>query len=122
MSRNLRAEMPQIAAMIDQLRREQGVEVTNAWLRRATTNEPGLFWASENGFEVGIRDTSSTSAYFLNERGISERTEPDWMIDATRFANLRGIEIEIKDFNNHEEARERAKLLRKILREAKCNA
>ena len=122
MSRNLRAEMPQIAGMIDQLRLEQGVDVTNAWLRRATTDEPGLFWASENGFEVGIRDTRSTSAYCLNERGISERTEPDWMIDATKFANSKGIEIEIKDFNDHEEARERANLLRKILREAKCNA
>ena len=50
------------------------------------------------------------------------RSDPQWMIDATEFANSIGIEIEVKDDQDHEEARERAKLLRKILREAKYNA
>lgn len=117
MSRNLRSEMPQTAALVDQLRLQQGGEVVNTLLRRAINGEAGLFWANENGHEVGTRDTRATSAYFLNERGISERCDPQWMVDAMQAANAAGTGIEIRDYQDHEEARERAVILRKILRE-----
>jgi hypothetical protein len=119
MSRNLRSDMPQTAALVDQLRLQQGGEVVNALLRRAINGESGLFWASENGHEVGTRDTRATSAYFLNDRGISERCDPQWMVDAMQVANAAGVGIEIRDYQDHEEARERAVNLRKILEKAK---
>ncbi|MFZ6767495.1 hypothetical protein ACO0LM_10450 [Undibacterium sp. Di26W] len=119
MSKKLRSEMPQTAGWVYQLRTGQGTEFVNTQLRKAIAGEVGHFWASENGHEVGTRDTRATSAYFLNERGRTERCDPDWMVDALALAKARGITIERKDFTDPDESREIAKKLRVIMAEAK---
>jgi hypothetical protein len=73
----------------------------------------------ENHRTFGTPDTSVTSVICWDETERCTRRDPQWMIDATAFANSIGIEIEVRDEQDHQEARERAKLLRKILREAK---
>lgn len=51
-----RAAMQLCAAFADDLRREFGAAEINAQIRRGMKGEPGLFWASEGGYEVGARD------------------------------------------------------------------
>lgn len=51
-----RAAMPLCAAFADALRAEFGAAEINAQIRRGMKGEPGLFWASEGGHEVGTRD------------------------------------------------------------------
>lgn len=119
MSTNLREQMPWTAALVDQLRLQHGEAQINDQLRRGIRGEPRGFWARENGIEVGTRDTSATSAYILNERGISVRVDPDWMVDALEFAKSQGIVIERHDVDDPDEARQVAVKLRSILKDAK---
>ncbi|MFZ6724692.1 hypothetical protein ACO0K2_04285 [Undibacterium sp. MH2W] len=119
---DLKKLMPVTARRIDRLRKQMGNDAVNVLLRKAMAGEPGHFFAMENHRTFGALDTSSTSIIGWNEAGQCVRSDPQWMIDAIGFASSIGIEIEVKDDQDHEEARERAKLLRKILREAKYNA
>lgn len=119
MSISLREQMPWTAALVDQLRLQHGEAQINDQLRRSIKGEPRCFWARENGIEVGTRDTSATSAYVLNERGISVRIDPGWMVDALEFAKSKGVVIERNDVDDPDEARQVAVKLRSILEEAK---
>ena len=51
---NLRADMPLIAAWIDDMRDGFGAECINDTIRRGMRGEP-VFWAQENGHSVGTR-------------------------------------------------------------------
>lgn len=115
----LRELMPLTAARIDRMRQQLGVDVANAMIRNAMDGQPGQFFAMENHRTFGTPDTTVTSVICWNELDRCFRRDPQWMIDATEFANSIGIEIEVVDEQDHEEARERAKQLRKILREAR---
>jgi len=116
---DLRSVMPMTAARIDRMRKELGAGVVNEMLRAAMAGQPGKFFAMEKHRTFGTPDTTSTSVICWDESDRCSRRDPQWMIDATAFANSIGIEIEVRDEQDHQEARERAKLLRKILREAR---
>ena len=55
---NLRLEMPKTAEIIDELRKVFGVEAINAQIK-AGMNGIDVFYASENGHEVGTRSRYS---------------------------------------------------------------
>lgn len=116
---SLREQMPLTAQLVDQLRLQHGKEFVGSQMRKAIKGEMRCFWARENGIEVGTRNTSITSSYVLNERGISVRVDPDWMIDALELAKRKGIVIERVDFACPDEARVVAKQLRLIIEEDK---
>lgn len=48
--------MPQAAAFIDELRAVFGAEGIDAAIRAGLAGEPGRFWASENGIELGTKE------------------------------------------------------------------
>ncbi|WP_295378391.1 hypothetical protein [uncultured Pseudacidovorax sp.] len=50
---NLREDMPETAAWVDQRRKEWGVPYVNDCIRRAIAGEPGLFYALERGHVLG---------------------------------------------------------------------
>jgi len=49
---NMRTEMPNVAAFVDELRAVFGVEMVNEQIRRGLKGEP-TFYAKENGHELG---------------------------------------------------------------------
>lgn len=53
-SKSLRDEMPQTAEFIDALRDAFGKEMINEQIRAGMNGEP-VFWASENGKEIGTK-------------------------------------------------------------------
>lgn len=116
MRANLRQQMPQTAALVDQLRLQHGADQINSQIRKSIGGQYG-FWARENGIEIGCRDTRASSSYVLNERGVSVRTDPDWMQEALEFAKEKGIVIDRKDYGDPDEARIVAARLREILKE-----
>lgn len=52
--RNLRRDMPAVTAFIDSLREVFGKEMIDGQIRQGMRGEP-MFWASENGHEIGTR-------------------------------------------------------------------
>jgi hypothetical protein len=104
------------------MRDQLGIAVVNTILRKAIAGESGHFFAMENHRTFGTPDTTVTTVICWDESGRCFRRDPQWMIDATEFANSIGIEIEVVNDQDHEEARVRARMLRKILREAKHDA
>ncbi|MET3431449.1 hypothetical protein ABIC71_000927 [Herbaspirillum seropedicae] len=68
---NLRQEMPRIAAMIDDLRRELGLLPVDRQIRRALRGE-SVFYARENGREIGTPMRRGTVEIYWDERGISQ--------------------------------------------------
>lgn len=68
---NLRQEMPRIASMIDDLRREIGLLPVDRQIRRALRGEP-VFYAKENGREIGTPLKRGTVEIYWDERGISQ--------------------------------------------------
>lgn len=114
--------MPVTARQIDRMRDQLGIAVVNTILRKAIAGESGHFFAMENHRTFGTPDTTVTTVICWDESGRCFRRDPQWMIDATEFANSIGIEIEVVNDQDHEEARVRARMLRKILREAKHDA
>ncbi len=52
MSKDMRSEMPNVAAFIDELRAAFGVEMVNEQIRKGLKGEP-TFYAQENGHELG---------------------------------------------------------------------
>ena len=54
MSQNLRAEMPTVAAWIDELREAFGADQINPQIKAGIDGQP-TFWARENGQEIGTR-------------------------------------------------------------------
>lgn len=111
--------MPATAIKIDFMRERLGVEVANDLIKRAIAGEPRCFFSMENSRTFGTPDTTVTSCYAYGDGGRQVRSDPQWMTDAIEFALTRGIEIERKDMNDFEEARQVAVKLRAILREAK---
>jgi hypothetical protein len=59
MSRNqkktMREAMPVVAAFVDDLRQVFGAETINRSIAAGVRGQPGKFWASEGGVEVGTR-------------------------------------------------------------------
>lgn len=116
---DLRGVMPLTAARIDRMREQLGRDVVNEMLRKAMAGQPRCFFAAENHRTFGTQDTVVTHSCYWDESERFYRSEPRWMIEAAEFAATIGIEIEIKNMQDFDEARERAELLKKILREAK---
>lgn len=116
---DLRRVMPSTAVKIDFMRQRLGVTAANDLIRRAMRGEVGCFFSMENLKTFGTPDTRVTSCYFYGADGKQQRCDPQWMIDAIEFALTCGIEIERKDMQDHEEAREVAAQLRTILEEMK---
>lgn len=52
--RSLREEMPAVTAFIDSLREAFGRDMIDKQIRDGIRGEP-VFWASENGIEIGTR-------------------------------------------------------------------
>lgn len=53
--RNLRSEMPTVAAWVDELRDAFGAETIDGQIRKAVKDGLPTFWARENGHEIGAR-------------------------------------------------------------------
>lgn len=71
----LRDEMPNTAWFIDLAREIFGTEAVNRQIRRGLNGEP-VFWASENGKEIGTPvDSGATSAVMWDEQGIAYSVE-----------------------------------------------
>lgn len=107
--------MPKTAKQIDQMRESMGAAAANEIIRKAMAGEPGFFYAEENGLTFGTKDTRATSVIMWDERGRAYRSDPEWMIDALRFAESIGIEIQRQDMTDPDEARQVAVRLRQIL-------
>ena len=101
------------------MREQMGSDVVNDMLRKAMAGQPGYFFAVESHRTFGTPDTAVTSVLCWDSGDRCYRVDPQWMLDATEFANSIGIEIEIQNEQDHEEARERAQRLRMILTGAK---
>ena len=115
----LRTLMPVTAGRIDRLRECMGAEAANESIRNAMSGLSGYFFSMEDHRTFGTPDTTVTSVVCWDEADRAYRIDPQWMIDATEFAASIGIEIETVDEQDHEEARDRAATLRKILAKAK---
>lgn len=115
----MRTLMPVTAGRIDRMREEMGMDSANEVLRNAMSGLSGYFFAMENHRTFGTPDTTVTSVLCWDETDRASRIDPQWMIDATEFAASIGIEVETINEQDHEEARERAITLRKILAKAK---
>lgn len=50
----LRAQMPQTAQFIDELRAAFGADVIDPVVIAGARGEPGAFYAQEGGFEIGV--------------------------------------------------------------------
>lgn len=61
MSQNLRAEMPTVAAWIDELREAFGADQINPAIKAGMNGQP-TFWAKENGLEVGAPHPNKKNA------------------------------------------------------------
>lgn len=107
--------MPATAARIDRLRLQLGKVEADRLIRRAMQGEPGCFFSWENCKTFGAQDTRVTSVVGWDDCGIPRRTEPAWMLDAAQFAESVGIEVQINDLQDVDEARARAATLRDIL-------
>ncbi len=114
---SLRERMPQTAKIIDQMRESMGTDVFNEILRKAMSGEPGYFFAQENGFVFGTRDTGTTSVIGWDARGIAYSRDPKWITEALQLAAQRGIHIERLDPTDPDETKRLAVQLRKILAE-----
>jgi DNA-directed RNA polymerase specialized sigma subunit len=53
----MRDRMPKVAAFVDDLREAFGTEYINGAIREGLRGRP-VFWASENGHELGTRPPS----------------------------------------------------------------
>jgi hypothetical protein len=67
---SLRDQMPEVTATIDNLRKAFGTEMIDGLIRKSLKQQP-TFWASENGHEIGTRNTSAKSIVGWDDRGIS---------------------------------------------------
>lgn len=65
---NLRAEMPQIAAFIDDLRAAFGADAINPQIKKGMSGLPGFFYASENGHHVGTPMPPDNPAKVISAR------------------------------------------------------
>lgn len=65
---NLREAMPVVTALIDDLRKTFGQAGIDGQVRRGMKGE-SCFWASENGHEIGTRDTTAKSCVSWDEKG-----------------------------------------------------
>lgn len=52
---NMRESMPTIAAFVDELREVFGAETINRSIKAGMAGQPGKFWATEGGMEVGTK-------------------------------------------------------------------
>lgn len=68
---NLRQEMPKVASMIDELRRQHGLLPVDRQIRRSLRGEP-VFYAQENGSRIGTPLKRGTVEIYWDERGISQ--------------------------------------------------
>lgn len=64
-SKQARQEMPRVASFIDDLRAAFGELHINEQIRLATRDNQPVFWASENGREVGVRLAEATNVWAL---------------------------------------------------------
>lgn len=69
MSQNLRAEMPTVAAWIDQLREAFGADQVNPSIKAGINGQP-TFWAKENGQEVGTPQPTPKNATASDDDGL----------------------------------------------------
>jgi hypothetical protein len=53
--KSMREAMPVVAAFVDELRQVFGAETINCSIAAGMRGQPGKFWASEGGMEVGTR-------------------------------------------------------------------
>jgi len=65
--------MPQVAAFIDSLRKAFGADYVNAILQKGMRGEP-VFWAQENGFEIGTKLPTASAIVSWDEKGVSQVT------------------------------------------------
>ena len=70
MTKPVREQMPKTAEWVDSLRRLHGLLPVDRQIRRAMKGEP-VFYAKENGHEVGTKAQAGTMAVRWNERGVS---------------------------------------------------
>jgi hypothetical protein len=120
MKKNLRQEMPTITAIVDMVREIAGKEAVDQNIRAGLNGKP-LFWARENGHELGTRDTSQTSVIRYDERDLPYLAEPHWMTDARIAARRLGISIPPANKNNPKDVEREAQALRNVLEKAKQN-
>ena len=92
MSKDLRNEMPTVAAFLDDLRAVFGRDAIDKQIRRGLKGEP-TFWAREGGHKLGTRNTEASVSIRWNEAGLSYAATPDWVLEMREFARARGIEI-----------------------------
>lgn len=71
---NLRQEMPMVASMIDDLRREHGLLPVDRQIRRSLRGE-AVFYAQENGSHIGTPQKRGAVEIYWDERGISQERE-----------------------------------------------
>lgn len=129
MSKDLRQQMPETAAFLDEMRKVFGKESIDVQVRKALKGQP-TFWARENSHMLGVRDTSADHALKWDEKGISYWATPEWVHDARHLAQRLGVDIKPADPADLNDAVREADELRALIEEAKrrrdsahvCNA
>jgi hypothetical protein len=96
---DLRMEMPLVTAFIDSMREAFGKEMIDAQIRKGLKGSPA-FHATENGHEIGTRDSKAKSLVMWDDRGVSfsvdipadttAEQEKKMVQDARAMANARG--------------------------------
>lgn len=117
MSKNLRQQMPQTAAIIDRMRTNLGKDAVDAILRKAMRGEAGCFYAYENGQSFGTPNTSVTSVAAWDKIGNPIREAPAWVVQTRAQAKADGYVIREADTKDLDDMRREADQLRKYLRE-----
>lgn len=112
----VRDVMPFTARKIASFRREKGAAIADGLIRRALAGEPGLFLSLENHRSFGTPPLTNHICSWGENEQFRRVADPAWMIDAAAFALTLGIEIEVVDVSDFDEAVIRANKLRDILR------
>ena len=66
----MREQMPQCSAWIDNLREAFGAELIDGQIKAGMKGE-AVFFASENGIELGTRDDRPAAAVSFDARGVA---------------------------------------------------
>lgn len=75
MSKNMRSEMPVVAAFIDSLRKAFGQEMIDQQIRKGMRGAP-TFYAKENGHELGTQSPLPAASIARDAKGIAYVMSP----------------------------------------------
>jgi hypothetical protein len=118
---NLREKMPNVTAFIDSVRETFGQDSTNSIIKRGLVGEP-VFWARENGYEIGTLDMRSNPYVFIDHKDVVHFELPHWMRFAREEAIRLGVQVRPCEERSQDDAYREANELRAFMGTRKPNS